>query len=119
MLERSYDGSRAYAQSKLAQVMSTFDVAERLRDAGVTANALHPSTYMPTKMVLHARGAGVDSLEGGVAATARLVVDADLDGVTGRYFNRTREARADEQAYDQAARRRVRELSERLTGLDA
>jgi NAD(P)-dependent dehydrogenase (short-subunit alcohol dehydrogenase family) len=115
MLERSYDGTRAYAQSKLAQVMSTFDLAEHLRDRGVTANALHPSTYMPTKMVLDARGSGVDSLEGGVAATARLAADPDLDGVTGRYFNRTAEARADEQAYDAGARRRLRELSERLT----
>jgi NAD(P)-dependent dehydrogenase (short-subunit alcohol dehydrogenase family) len=118
MLERSYDGSRAYAQSKLAQVMFTFDLAERLRDAGVTVTALHPSTYMPTKMVLHARGSGVDSLEAGVAATARLVADPEVDGVTGRYFNRTREARADDQAYDPAARRRLWELSERLTGLD-
>src|SRR5205085_2806795 len=56
MLERSYDGSRAYAQSKLAQVMTTLELAELLRDAGVTATALHPGTYMPTKMVLHARG---------------------------------------------------------------
>ena len=117
MLERSYDGQRAYAQSKLAQVMSTFDLAERLRDAGVTVNALHPSTYMPTKMVLHARGSGVDSLEAGVAATVRLVYAGELDGVTGRYFNRTAEARADGQVYDAAARRRLWELSERLTGL--
>jgi NAD(P)-dependent dehydrogenase (short-subunit alcohol dehydrogenase family) len=117
MLERSYDGQRAYAQSKLAQVMSTFDLAERLRDAGVTVNALHPSTYMPTKMVLHARGSGVDSLEAGVAATVRLACAGELGGVTGRYFNRTAEARADEQAYDPAARRRLWELSERLTGL--
>ena len=117
MLERGYDGSRAYAQSKLAQVMWTFDLADRLRDAGVTVNALHPSTYMPTKIVLHARGAGVDSLEDGVAATVRLAADPELDGVTGRYFDRTTEARADPQAYDAEARRRLRELSERLTGL--
>jgi NAD(P)-dependent dehydrogenase (short-subunit alcohol dehydrogenase family) len=117
MLERGYDGSRAYAQSKLAQVMFTFDLAERLRDAGVTVTALHPSTYMPTKMVLHARGSGVDSLEAGVAATVRLACDAEVEGVTGAYFNRTSEARADEQAYDAEARRRLWELSERLTGL--
>src|SRR3954447_15813251 len=117
MLERSYDGSRAYAQSKLAQVMFTFDLAERLQDAGVTANALHPSTYMPTKMVLHARGSGVDSLEGGVAATARLAAAPALDGMPGRYFNRMTEARAEEQGYDTDARRRLRELSEHLTGL--
>jgi NAD(P)-dependent dehydrogenase (short-subunit alcohol dehydrogenase family) len=117
MLERSYDGSRAYAQSKLAQVMFTFDLAERLRDDGVTVTALHPSTYMPTKMVLHARGSGVDSLEDGVAATVRLVCESEVEGVTGRYFNRTSEARPDPQAYDTGARRRLWELSEGLTGL--
>jgi NAD(P)-dependent dehydrogenase (short-subunit alcohol dehydrogenase family) len=117
MLERRYDGTRAYCQSKLAQVMSTFDLAERLRDGGVTVNALHPSTYMPTKMVLHARGAGVESLEAGVAATIRLACDPELEGVTGRYFERTEEARADAQAYDADARRRLWALSERLTGL--
>ena len=117
MLEHGYSGTRAYCQSKLAQVMATFELAERLRDVGVTANALHPATYMPTKMVLHARGSGVSSLEEGVAATARLAADPALDGVTGRYFNGTRESRADEQAYDPAARRRLWELSERLTGL--
>jgi NAD(P)-dependent dehydrogenase (short-subunit alcohol dehydrogenase family) len=117
MLEHGYSGQRAYAQSKLAQVMTTFDLAERLRHDGVTANALHPATYMPTKMVLDARGASQDSLEEGVAATARLAADPDLEGVTGRYFNRTREARADPQAYDPVARRRLWELSERLTGL--
>jgi NAD(P)-dependent dehydrogenase (short-subunit alcohol dehydrogenase family) len=117
MLERDYDGTRAYGQSKLAQVMSTFDLAERLRDAGVTVNALHPSTYMPTKMVLHARGSSVDSLEAGVAATVLLAADPQREGVTGRYFLRTADARADEQAYDPEARRRLWELSERLTGL--
>jgi NAD(P)-dependent dehydrogenase (short-subunit alcohol dehydrogenase family) len=117
MLERGYDGSRAYAQSKLAQVMSTFELAERLRGTGVTVNALHPSTYMPTKIVLAARGSSVDSLEAGVAATVRLAADPELEGVTGRYFNRTTEARADAQAYDPDARRRLWELSEELTGL--
>ncbi|MEA2380537.1 MAG: hypothetical protein QOH72_508 [Solirubrobacteraceae bacterium] len=117
MLERGYSGTRAYCQSKLAQVMSTFDLAERLRGDGVTANALHPATYMPTKMVLAARGSAVSTLEEGVEATARLAADPALDGVTGRYFNRTRAAKADEQAYDADARRRLWELSERLTGL--
>ena len=51
MLERGYDGTRAYAQSKLAQIMFTFDLAEELDGSGVTATTLHPATYMPTKMV--------------------------------------------------------------------
>jgi NAD(P)-dependent dehydrogenase (short-subunit alcohol dehydrogenase family) len=116
MLERHYSGVQAYCQSKLAQVMMTFDLAEELRDRGVTATALHPATYMPTKMVLHARGSAVSSLEEGVEATRRLVADPGLDGVTGEYFNGTRPARADAQAYDPDARARLRELSTRLTG---
>jgi NAD(P)-dependent dehydrogenase (short-subunit alcohol dehydrogenase family) len=117
MLEDGYDGTRAYCQSKLAQVMFTFDLAEELRGRGVTATALHPATYMPTKMVLHARGSAVSTLEEGVEATLRLIRDPGLEGVTGVYFNGTREARADGQVYDAEARRRLRELSERLTGL--
>jgi NAD(P)-dependent dehydrogenase (short-subunit alcohol dehydrogenase family) len=109
MLERDYDPMRAYCQSKLAQVMHTFDLAETL--SGVTANCLHPATYMPTKMVHHAGVNPVSSLEEGAEATERLAADPALEGTTGRYFNGTREARADAQAYDAEARRRLRELS--------
>jgi NAD(P)-dependent dehydrogenase (short-subunit alcohol dehydrogenase family) len=116
MLERAYDGVQAYCQSKLAQVMLTFDLAEELRDESVTVNCLHPATYMPTKIVLHARGSAISTLEEGVEATLRLAADAELDGVTGRYFNGQNEARAHPQAYDPDARRRLRELSERLVG---
>jgi NAD(P)-dependent dehydrogenase (short-subunit alcohol dehydrogenase family) len=114
MLERRYDPVQAYCQSKLAQVMFTFDLAEELAGDRVTATCLHPATFMPTKMVFHARGAATSTLEEGVEATLRLVADPALDGVTGRYYNGTRESRADSQAYDPAARRRLRELSQRL-----
>jgi NAD(P)-dependent dehydrogenase (short-subunit alcohol dehydrogenase family) len=114
MLERRYSGVQAYCQSKLAQVMMGFDLAEELADRGVTANSLHPGTYMPTKMVLEAGTTPIDSLESGVEATSRLVADPQLDDVTGRYFERTREARAHPQAYDPEARRRLRELSLQL-----
>jgi NAD(P)-dependent dehydrogenase (short-subunit alcohol dehydrogenase family) len=117
MLEDGYDGGRAYSQSKLAMVAWTFDTAERLAGQGVTATALHPGTYMPTKMVLAAGIEPFDSLESGVRATLRLVADPALDGVTGRYFDRLEEARARPQAYDPDARRKLRELSERLVEL--
>jgi NAD(P)-dependent dehydrogenase (short-subunit alcohol dehydrogenase family) len=117
MLERGYSGVRAYCQSKLAQVMLTFDLAARLETDGVTANCLHPATYMPTKMVFAARGSAVSSLEEGVEATLRLIADPALDGVSGRYFDGTEESAAEGQAYDEEARRRLREMSERLTGL--
>ncbi|MCU1448356.1 MAG: short-chain dehydrogenase/reductase, partial [Acidimicrobiales bacterium] len=116
MLERSYDGSRAYRQSKLAQVMFGFSLAERLPATEVTVNSLHPATFMPTKIVLEQHGHSVDSLETGVDATVRLAVGADVEGVTGRYFDRQVDARADEQAYDADARRRLWDLSAELTG---
>jgi NAD(P)-dependent dehydrogenase (short-subunit alcohol dehydrogenase family) len=117
MLEDGYDGVRAYCQSKLAQVMHAFDLADELRADAVTATALHPATYMPTKMVLHAGVTPASPLDQGLEATWRLVADPSVDGVTGAYFNGTREARADAQAYDADARRRLRELSQRLVGL--
>jgi NAD(P)-dependent dehydrogenase (short-subunit alcohol dehydrogenase family) len=119
MLEDGYDGGRAYSQSKLAMVAWTFDLAERLAGRGVTATVLHPGTYMPTKMVLEAGVEPYDSLETGVRATLRLIADPALDGVTGRYFDRIEESRARPQAYDPDARRKLRELSERLAGLGA
>jgi len=113
MLEHGYSGERAYSQSKLAQITFAMELAERLGpDAGVTVNSLHPATYMPTKIV---PGASVDSLETGVEATHRLVKASELEGVTGRFFDRQREARADEQAYDPDARARLWALSEALT----
>jgi NAD(P)-dependent dehydrogenase (short-subunit alcohol dehydrogenase family) len=111
MLEHGYSGVRAYCQSKLAQVMLTIDLAGALGDRQVTVNALHPATYMPTKMVRHAGATPASSIEEGAEATLRLVVDPELDGVTGRYFNGLREARAEGQAYDPEARRRLRQLS--------
>jgi NAD(P)-dependent dehydrogenase (short-subunit alcohol dehydrogenase family) len=114
MLERDYNGVQAYCQSKLAQVMFTFDLAAELWDRGVTVNCLHPATFMPTKMVLEAGATPASSLEEGVAAVKRLVVDPDLEGVTGKYFNGQREAEAHPQAYEADARRQLRELSERL-----
>jgi NAD(P)-dependent dehydrogenase (short-subunit alcohol dehydrogenase family) len=105
---------RAYCQSKLAQVMHAFDLAEQLGDAGVTASALHPATYMATKMVTGAGITPASTVQEGLEATWRLVADPALEGVTGAYFHGTSEARADAQAYDPEARRRLRELSERL-----
>jgi NAD(P)-dependent dehydrogenase (short-subunit alcohol dehydrogenase family) len=114
MLERDYGGMRAYAKSKLAQIMFTFELAERLRSTGVTANALHPATLMDTKMVLETFGHAVSTVQEGADATVRLVVSPELEGVTGRYYDGQREARASRQAYDAEARERLWALSERL-----
>lgn len=116
MLERGYDGTRAYSQSKLAQIMSGFELAARLPAGEVTVNSLHPGTYMPTKIVLEEIGHSVDTLEQGVTATRRLATDPALAGTTGRFFDRTRDARANPQAYDPEARHRLWQASLALTG---
>jgi NAD(P)-dependent dehydrogenase (short-subunit alcohol dehydrogenase family) len=116
MLERRYSGVQAYCQSKLAQVMFTIDLAAELEGTGVSATCLHPGTFMPTKIVLDAGVQPITSLEDGVRATLRLVADSALEGVSGRYFDGLHESAPHPQALDPAARRRLRELSERLVG---
>jgi len=119
MLTRGYSGTRAYCQSKLAQVMLTIDLADELRGSGVTVNALHPATYMDTTMV---RAAGVtprSSVEEGALAILNLATSPALEGRSGLYFNGLDEARAEPQAYDAAARRRLRAISVELTGLSS
>src|SRR3954454_22431521 len=109
LITRGYSGDRAYCQSKLAQIMHAFDLADR----GVVANALHPATFMPTKMVVDAGIDPLSSLEQGLEATLALVRRTD---VSGRYFNGLQEARAQAQAYDADARASLRSLSEQLLG---
>src|SRR3954470_16467260 len=116
MIHHGYTGTRAYGQSKLAQITSGFELAERLRDDGITVTSLHPATFMPTKIVLEEAGRSIDALEEGIEATVRLAVSPDLEGVTGRFYDRMAEARAHDQAYDPQARRRLYDLSLELTG---
>jgi hypothetical protein len=71
---------------------------------------------MPTKIVLEQIGRSVDSLETGIEAVLRLAVAPELELVSGKFFDRQAEARADDQAYDPAARRRLWELSLELAG---
>jgi NAD(P)-dependent dehydrogenase (short-subunit alcohol dehydrogenase family) len=117
MLTHGYTGGRAYAQSKLAQIMFTFDLAGELDPKAITANCLHPATYMPTTMVRQSGVTPVSSVEEGAEAILNLAVSNKLDGHSGEFYNGLRLSRASAQAYDVRARERLRLLSMRLTGL--
>lgn len=119
MLEKEYDGMRAYGQSKLALIMFTFDLAKELAGSGVTATVLHPASLMDTKMVREWFGAPRTTIENGARYVERLAVDRELKGVSGVYFDQGREMRAGEQAYDGEARRVLRDLSLKWTHLRA
>jgi NAD(P)-dependent dehydrogenase (short-subunit alcohol dehydrogenase family) len=117
--EREYDGFLAYRESKLAQIMFTFELAERLRQAGVTdvtVNALHPATLMDTQMVRRSSGRVMSEVAEGADALTHLIADSELNGVSGRYFDQLEEAAPHPQAYDEDARRRLWALSEELVG---
>jgi NAD(P)-dependent dehydrogenase (short-subunit alcohol dehydrogenase family) len=117
MLTRGYSGSRAYAQSKLAQIMFTIDLARRLEGTGVTVNALHPATYMNTTMVREGGITPISTVEQGGDAILHLAVGDDVAASSGLFFNGLRPAQANPQAYDAAARTRLRTLSLELAGL--
>lgn len=117
MLEKHYEGLEAYRQSKLAQIMFTFDLAERLKSTGITVNALHPASLMPTKMVFEYFDRTMSTVQEGIDSVMHLATAPELDDVTGKYFDQQHEARANPQAYDAQARRQLWVLSERLTNI--
>ena len=117
MLTHGYTGGRAYAQSKLAQIMFTFDLAGELDPATVTANCLHPATYMATTMVLQSGVTPISTVDEGAKAIVNLAISEDLDGHSGEFYNGLRPSRANAQAYDVLARERLRQLSVCLASL--
>jgi len=119
MITKGYSGGRAYAQSKLSQIMFTIDLADELRGFGVTVNSLHPATYMNTTMVRAGGITPMSTVEQGGDAILHLVSGDDVASKSGLFFNGMNEAKANPQAYDAAAQKRLRALSLDLTGLPA
>jgi NAD(P)-dependent dehydrogenase (short-subunit alcohol dehydrogenase family) len=117
MLERPGRASQGYAQSKLAQVMFTIDLAAEMQNKGVLVLTLHPATMMDTTMV---RASGLPSqstVDEGANAVMNLVTSPDV--TSGQFYNGLTVGRANRQAYDAEARARLRELSLQLTGAPA
>jgi NAD(P)-dependent dehydrogenase (short-subunit alcohol dehydrogenase family) len=115
--QRGYDGYTAYGVSKLADLLFTYELADRLRDTGVTVNALHPGA-VSTKL-LHAgfRASGGMSPREGARTAVYLAASPDVQGVTGTFFVDERAASSSPASYNRELRRRFWDLGERLGGL--
>lgn len=112
MMESGFSGGRAYAQSKLAQIMFTFDLAPRLEGSGVRVNAVHPAPVMDTKMMEILGARPQTTPEDGAGSVMNVVLSAE--GWTGMYFHELRPGRARDQAYDAQARARLMAISSAL-----
>jgi len=113
MMTKGYSGGRGYAQSKLAQVMMTIDMAPALEKQGILTYSLHPATTMATTMARALNVKPRSTIAEGVESVVNAIVTNEP---TGTYFNQLKPARANAQAYDAEAREKLRVLSERLIG---
>ena len=121
--EKRFNGQMIYGQSKLANILFTYELARRLAGSGVTANALHPG-FVATDFAKNngvigrlfrvvTRPFSLNS-DQGAQTTIYLASAPEVEGVTGKYFVKCKEERSSPASYDEAAARRLWELSETL-----
>jgi retinol dehydrogenase-14 len=125
--ERSYSGARAYNQSKLANLLFTYELARRLRGSGVTANAVHPGLVRTSfgaedpagiqRLIMPLAPLFMKDPERGAATSIHVASAPDLEQVTGNFFARSRPRRSSKRSYDRAAAVRLWETSAALVGL--
>jgi NAD(P)-dependent dehydrogenase (short-subunit alcohol dehydrogenase family) len=113
-MDHRYTGTRAYYRSKFALVAFTFDLAAELATSAITVNCLHPASLMNTHMVRRAWVPPMSSIATGVRAVMNLAVEPTGAAVTGRYFDGSREAKADGAAYDPAIRSKLRAVTNEI-----
>lgn len=113
-MENNYNGTDAYRRSKLALAAFTFDLADQLRASKVSANCIHPATFMATTMVLDSGITPRATIAEGGDATLRLIVDPALASVSGKFYDGQRATTARPEAYDLKFRNALREASDRL-----
>ncbi len=124
---QDYSGARAYNQSKLANVMFTYELSRRLRGTGVTANALHPgvvrtafSSEDPSplaRVALVLMRGFMKSPARGAVTSIHLASSPDVAAVTGRYFANRKPTTSNKSSYDPIAANRLWQASADLVGL--
>jgi len=124
---RAYSGARAYNQSKLANVLFTYELARRLADTTVTANTLHPGVVSTSfgaedpgrlqRVLVPILRPFMKTPAQGAATSVHLASAPELTQTTGRYFANLRATRSSERSYDQAAAARLWQVSADLVGL--
>ncbi|HEY5358220.1 MAG TPA: SDR family oxidoreductase [Streptosporangiaceae bacterium] len=127
--ESSFAGGRAYNQSKLANVLFTYELARRLPASSVTANALHPGVVRTSfgaedpggvqRLFLPLMRPFMKTPAQGSVTSIHLAAAPDLEQVTGRYFANSKPRRSSKRSYDQAAAARLWQVSADLAGLTA
>ncbi len=126
-LKKNYNVWRAYAQSKLANVLFTYELSERLKGTEVTANCLHPGAVATAMGIDRNTGFGTfitsmlkpffQTPEDGAQTAIYLATSHEMDGVTGKYFYRKSPIPSSKRSYDKDLARKLWELSEKMMGL--
>jgi NAD(P)-dependent dehydrogenase (short-subunit alcohol dehydrogenase family) len=126
--ERSYRSMRVYGQSKLANILFTYELARRLSQGGVTVTAAHPGAVATglggnngalAKLLLPVIGLFMRSPERGAATQIYLASSPEVDGVTGKYFVDCKPAQSSAESYDVDVARRLWDVSAQMTGVGA
>ena len=126
--ERNYSGQRAYSQSKLANVMFTYELARRLEATGVTATVLHPGVVRTSfgaedqahfAIMIRVARPFMKTPAQGAVTPIYLASSPQLEGVTGRYFVNRKPKTASKAAYDTATAARLWQASASLAGMTA
>ena len=125
--ERSYSGARAYNQSKLANVLFTYELARKLRDTSVTANALHPGMVLTSfgaedprriqRVLIPFLKPFMKTPARGAVTSIHLASDPDLEEVSGRFFANSHAKASSKRSYDEAVAARLWQVSAGLVGL--
>ena len=124
--KRRYRAFPVYGKSKLANIMFTYELAERLHDTGVTANCMHPGSVNTdfgkgergvSMLLFRAFKPFMRSPEKGADTLVYLAVSPDVEGITGRYFIDREVTNSSEESYDETLRKKLWEASEELTDL--